>query len=103
MLSFEIINRGRRTVIVNAPQLQLPNKRTVSLMSADGLHDFPKRLNDGDTAEIRVQYEAIADGLRKSGHNGSVTLKPVVTDSTGKTYRGKKFEVDLDKNWWAKI
>jgi|ERR1700730_18285831 hypothetical protein len=103
MASIEVINRGHRPVVVSAPQLQLPNKERMVLVNADGIHEFPKRLEDGESVAIRMQYDAIAESLRKAGYSGKVILRPMCSDSTGKTFRGGKWHFDISTDWWAKI
>ena len=102
-MSLEVINRGKRPVVVNAPQLQLPNKKCLAFVSASCLGEFPKRLDDGEIATLREGCDEIAGSLRRSGYSGTITLRPMVTDTTGKPFKGKKFKLDLDKDWWAKI
>lgn len=103
MACIEIVNRGRRPVVVNLPQLQLPNHKSMTMMNADGGHDFPKRLDDGEAASVRIGYDLIAESLRNFGYSGEIVLRPLCTDSTGKTFRGKQWKFNVDKDWWTKI
>ena len=65
------------------------------LLNADGAQDFPKRLEDGEAAQVRMLYDAIAECLRREGCSGNVTLRPVCSDTTGKTYTGKPWNSTL--------
>jgi hypothetical protein len=103
MASIEVINRGRRPAVVNVPQLRLPSHKSMILMNADGSHDFPKRLDDGDAATVRIRYDEIAETLRKFGYTGEIVLRPICTDSTGKTFKGKRWKFNIDKDWWTKM
>lgn len=103
MAQIEVTNDGHRPVVVSAPKLLLPNGQYMLLMGADGIGDFPKRLEDGESAGVRMQYDAIADGLREAGYSGNVALWPVCSDSTGLTFKGDKWEFDISKNWWRNI
>jgi hypothetical protein len=103
MASIEVINRGHRPVVVNGPQFQLPNGQNMLLINADGMQAFPKRLEDGEKAEVRMGYDAIADSLRKAGYSGQVVLRPTCTDTTGEKFKGKKWKFDISTDWWAKI
>jgi hypothetical protein len=103
MAAIEVTNHGYRPVVVSAPQLQLDNGQHMVLMNADGIHEFPKRLEDGETAQIRMRYDVIAESLRGAGYSGKVILRPTCSDSTGKLFRGKKWKFDISTDWWAKI
>lgn len=58
-----VVNLGHRTVVVSAPCIQLPNKKYINFADADGLHDFPKRLEDGEKASIRMTNKKIAKAI----------------------------------------
>ena len=63
---------------------------------ADGLGDFPKRLEDGEKASIRLTNQKIAKGLRGAGLTGkTVYVRPTCTDTTGNRYVGAKWKVDI--------
>jgi hypothetical protein len=97
MLAIEIINIGHRQLVVDPPQLMVtadPN-RVLALMGADGLADFPKRLNDGESGSVRTPYKDVAAGLLQAGHRGTVELIAICKDSTGRRYRSKPWSVDL--------
>jgi hypothetical protein len=99
MASIEVTNHGHRPVVVRAPQLELPNKKNMALINADGIQDFPKRLDDGETAGVRMQYDIITESLREAGYSGHIILRPTCTDSTGKTFKGDKWKFDTNTDW----
>jgi hypothetical protein len=103
MASIEVANHGHRPVVVNAPQLELPGKKNMLLIKADGIQDFPKRLEDGESAGVRMQYDVIAESLREAGYSGRIILRPICTDSTGKKFKGNKWKFDINTDWWTKI
>jgi hypothetical protein len=67
--TIEVVDRGQRPVVVKCPQLQLPNKHVMALINVANVQAFPKRLEDSETAAIRMQYDAVADCLRKLGYS----------------------------------
>jgi hypothetical protein len=89
-----ITNFGKRAVVVNSPCVRLPNGKFVTFGDADGLRDFPKRLDDGEKAAIRLTNQKIAKGLKIAGYAGKVRVRPSCTDTIGTRYLGPKWTVD---------
>lgn len=99
MASLDVVNQGHRPTYVSAPKLRMPNKKFMTFVGADGFKDFPKRLDDGESACVRITYYEIAKSLRKAGYKGVVRLRPYCTDSTGRNHCGKRFKFDIDGGW----
>jgi hypothetical protein len=59
MASIDVINQGRRPVYVKAPALRIPNGQFLSFVSTDDFKKFPKRLDDGESASLRVSDEKL--------------------------------------------
>jgi hypothetical protein len=89
-----ITNFGKRPVVVNSPSVRLPNGKFVIFGDADGLRDFPKRLDDGEKVAIRLTNQKIAKGVRTAGYAGKVRVRPSCTDTIGTRYFGRKWVVD---------
>ncbi len=102
MATFEVINQGYRPVVVDAPTIKLPSGKQMILLTADGLKDFPKRLEDGETVSLRIPFADITAALKKDGYSGTVTLWPICKDSTGNLFKGKRWRFDV-KAGWTKI
>src|SRR5438552_1513292 len=47
MASIDVVNRGRRPVVVSAPTLRMPNGEFIFFTDARGYSKFPTRLEDG--------------------------------------------------------
>jgi hypothetical protein len=101
MASFEVVNLGHRPVVVSAPTVQVPNGRFMVFVNADGFQNFPKKLEDGESIEMRVQYQVIADGLKRDGFTGIVPLRTSCTDTTGKRFWGERWKLNVDLDWTA--
>jgi hypothetical protein len=99
MASFEVINLGHRPVVVRAPTVQVPNGQFMAFVNADGFEQFPKKLEDGESVEMRVRYQVIADALKKDGFSGIVPLRTCCTDTTGKRFWGERWKLDVDVDW----
>lgn len=102
MASIDVINTGSRPVYVKAPALRASNGKVFSFVGVDDFKKFPRRLNDGESASLCVTYAEIANTLKKQGFSGRVRLVPSCLDATGKTYRGKKWYLDVSKDWIGK-
>lgn len=101
MMALEIVNHGHRPVVINAPQMRLPDGRHMALWNADSSHEFPKNLTDGESVTVRFYYAAVSDSLKDAGYRGTVRLRPTCTDTTGKRFFGKVWKFDLDTDWAA--
>jgi hypothetical protein len=88
----EVVNHGHRPVVVSAPTIRLPNKKHMNLVGAKGAMDFPKRLEDGESASLYIGDADITRALKRAGYSGVVALWPTCTDKTGNRYWGKKRE-----------
>ena len=96
LFSIKAVNVGHRTVVVTAPAIRMPDGKFLNPTSAHGYAAFPKRLEDGENAEIRVEAQKIADALITAGHRGFVTLRPACYDKTDTLHLGKKWRFDTD-------
>ena len=102
MASIDVINTGSRPVSVRAPTLRSPNGKFLTFVGVDDFKKFPKRLNDGESASLCVTYAEIARTLKKDGFSGKVKLFPSCLDATDKRYWGKKWKLDVNKDWMSK-
>lgn len=91
-------NVGQRPVTIT--RLGLIVKGGGQIVSLEGrppgLQDtpLPTTLTDGQTARAFLAYRDIGEALLRNGITGKATLVAVCEDSTGKTHRGEKWEVD---------
>ena len=102
MASIDVINTGRRPVSVRAPTLRAPNGKFLAFVGVDDFKKFPKRLSDGESASLCVTHAEIARTLKKDGFSGTVKLFPTCLDATDKRYWGKKWKLDINKDWIGK-
>jgi hypothetical protein len=101
MLSIEVVNTGHRPVVVNPPTLRLPDNKTLALMGADGISDFPKELGDGAAGAIRSRYRDVAAALASSGYPPIVEVTPICSISTGQTFSGRPWKVNISE--WLRM
>jgi hypothetical protein len=101
MVNLEVVNEGHRQVTVSAPVLRLPSGKQLAIITqaAIGSSKFPARLEDGDTATLRVEYQVITRTLQHVGIRGKIKLIPVCSDTTGKDYEGDEWEFDVEEDW----
>jgi hypothetical protein len=97
--SIDVINRGSRPVSVKAPTLYAPNKQHLSFVGMADFKKFPRRLEDGESASLSVTFAELADALKKLGQKGTVKLYPACLDATGTRHWGKKWYIDVYKDW----
>lgn len=102
MASIDVINRGSRPAYVKAPTLRTPDKKYLTFVGVPDFKKFPRRLDDGESASLCVTYAEIANTLKKQGKKGAVTVWPSCLDATNKRYWGKKWKLDIDKDWIGK-
>jgi hypothetical protein len=102
MASIDVINIGSRPVTVKAPTLRAPNGKFFAFVGVDDFKRFPKRLNDGESASLCVTYAEIARTLKKDDYSGVVKLIPCCLDATDARYWGKKWKLDVGKDWMSK-
>jgi hypothetical protein len=96
MTEIEVVNHGSRPVVVNSPCFRLPSGKFLNFGDADGLRDFPKRLEDGEKASIRLTNQKIAKSLSAAGLTGkAIYVRPTCTDVTGNRYVGPKWKADM--------
>jgi hypothetical protein len=96
LTEIEVVNLGNRPVVVNAPSFKLPNAKYMNFGDADGLRDFPKRLEDGEKASIRLTNQKIAKAVKSVEFSGKIHVRPTRTDTAGKRYLGAKWEIDTN-------
>jgi hypothetical protein len=99
MACLEVVNKGHRPVVVSAPAILTPKKRKLVFFKAHGFDKFPRKLEDGESETLYVQYEEIGRALKQDGYSGVVRLLPVCSDATGNMYRGKMMKLDVDMDW----
>ncbi|WP_041801235.1 hypothetical protein [Rhodopseudomonas palustris] len=97
--SIDIVNRGNRPVYVKAPTLLAPDGKHLSFVGVVDFKKFPKKLEEGESASLCVSYSEISRTLRKQGHSGKVKLRPCCLDATGKRHVGKRWTLDISKEW----
>lgn len=95
MIGIEVVNVGHRPVSVSAPSLELKNGRKVALIGSDGFNEFPRQLTDGASAAVRVRYRHVAEALANAGYPDQTEIRPVCTDTTGKSFYGKSWRVNV--------
>jgi hypothetical protein len=100
MVAIEVINDGHRAVVANAPQLKIAEDpdRVIALLGADGVSDFPKRLDQGDSGVVQIEYRDVAVALARKGFRGSVRLKATCTDSIGNSYDSEPWTISI-REW----
>jgi hypothetical protein len=94
MVCITVTNSGQRPIVVGLPTILIPTGRQMVLMRADGADAFPKKLEDGDSASIRIGYGDVAESLIRQGIRGAVTIRPECTIQTGERFHGKPWEFD---------
>lgn len=99
MATLDIVNHGHRPVIIDAPTMRLPNGMQLIFAEPDHFAEFPKRLDDGELVSVRIPFADIAQALKSQGFSGTVTLWPTCKDSTGMTFRARKWRFDVDTGW----
>jgi hypothetical protein len=99
MASINVMNRGSRPAYVNAPTLRAPNGKFLSFVGVPDFKKFPKSLDDGESASLCVPYAEIANTVKKQGYTGTIELRPSCLDGTEKRHWGKKWKLDVDKDW----
>jgi hypothetical protein len=99
MVSIKVANVGSRSVGVTVPTIRLPTGKFLSFTDVEGLSNFPKRLEEGQSASLRMSMKKLADSLKAFGLTGKVKIKPCCYDTAGKQYLGQKFTIDTDYVW----
>jgi|HubBroStandDraft_6_1064221.scaffolds.fasta_scaffold218372_2 hypothetical protein len=102
MASIDVVNRGSRPVYVKAPTLRAPNGKFLTFVGVDDFKRFPRKLHEGESASLCVTYSEIARTLKKQGYKGTVKLYPSCLDATDKRHWGKRWKLDVDKDWASK-
>lgn len=98
MARFLVVNDAHRPIELRHLTLRLPNgKEMVQLEEVDGSTSLPVTLGDGQSATILWPYHSLADALRARGHRGTVKLRPVASDATGREFVGKTWRFNLDE------
>jgi hypothetical protein len=98
-VSIKVVNVGSRPIGVTVPTIRLPNGKFLSFTDVEGLRNFPKRLEGGESAPIRTAMKKLADSVKAFGLSGKVKVRPCCYDTTGKRYLGKKFTIDTARDW----
>ena len=101
MMFIGIANPGSKTITVNQPLIQLPDKRSLLFHVAGSDVQFPHDLMEGKSCKIWVEMAEVAKALRDSGYGGKTRIRGIVSDAVGTEFIGKRLAVNVDK-WLPK-
>jgi len=98
----EAINTGHRVVTVSTLTFETSTGGRIFPLTDNrfvGMKDtpLPTTLGDGQSAQMHLSYEEIADALISNGKVGKVSITPICVDSTGGVHRGEVWHVDTDE------
>lgn len=99
-VSIRAVNHGQRQAVVDTITIELPDRRTLALVSGVGTF-LPAVLQQGEGAQLNVPYADIGGGLMLSNFGERVKIRPICHDSLGRTHRGKAWVITPAE--WAKM
>jgi hypothetical protein len=92
-----IRNPGNRSVTINQPIVQIPDKSQVIFHNAIYETTFPHTIEDGKCCRVLINPQELEDSLIAKGYNRKCKIRATVTDALGKKYRSGAFVVDPKK------
>lgn len=97
-----MLSIGEAEVYVQAPTLRAPDKRYYAFVGSPTSRSFPGAWKTGESASLCVTYVEIANTLKKQDYKETVGLWPSCLDATGRRHWGKRWWLDIDKDWMGK-
>lgn len=92
MLILQIINPGWKTVTINGPQLRLIDGKNLILSIHKSNVKFPHELGEGKNAIVWIEIKELKESLISIGYYGSIKVRAVVMDQTGKEFFCRKWK-----------
>jgi len=93
--SISAANTGLRSVIVDAPFIKLPDKRT--LVFPNGfLHSevqFPHRLEPGESCTVLLEIGKLRSDIASAGYSGTVKIRGAFRDKTDNEFFSDEFKL----------
>jgi hypothetical protein len=93
-LVITLVNRGYRPAVVLLPVLLLNGKDELELFLSDDAKEFPKTLEDGEIAQLRVSGKYLTAVIKDEEYTGSVKAQIICFDSTGRRYSSKEWTLE---------
>lgn len=87
-------NRGILPVTVDAPFIQLPDRRTI-VFPRGFFHSevqFPCRLESGEGCTVLITAAEFRSSLQRAGYSGSVKIRAAYRDKLGTVFLSESFE-----------
>lgn len=79
-------NRSSSDITATSCSLRLPGPSTVPFMPTS----LPQKLSNGDGFTEILNLAELKAGMRETGMDGSVSIRGILTDATGREHRSRK-------------
>ncbi len=96
-INISLHNHTTKPVVLNQPELFLPDGRKLILMNLQSESRFPNILEPGHSINSWNDLKSTAQSLKDEGFEGVIKIQAVVKDKLDKKYKSKKMKLNLNE------
>mgnify|MGYP003433557928 CR=1 FL=1 len=101
MLILTVANPGNRTLTINKPIFELPDKSILVFHpTGSTARQYPYELLEGKNCLTWIEIAEVAKVLQEKGFSGKVKLRGIVTDAVGNKFVSKSVPITIGR--WLK-
>lgn len=93
--SIEAVNVGERALTIRSAELKLPNEKFFAFPYVQSHLSLPYDLTMGKSCFLMVSLRQMGYTLLEAGYQGSIIVTPQIKTQSGKTFSGKKTEINI--------
>lgn len=97
MLILTVANPGNRTLTINKPILELPDKSILVFHpTGSTARQYPFELLEGKNCMIWIEIAEVAKALKEKGFSGKVKIRGIVTDAVGNKFISRPSPITIE-------
>jgi hypothetical protein len=96
VLFLTAVNVGFTGIILNSVGFLLPDNKKTAIVRPNSYVRFPHTLSGGNKCEVWKGKRQFARELKEHGFSGKIKIKGYYGTATGKTFKSKAKEFDID-------
>lgn len=96
MLVISAINNGFKDITLNSVGFILPDKTRVHITEPQSNVKFPYTISGGNNCIVWKPQKQFAIELKKNGYSGKIRLRGYYQSATGKIYKSKPIDFDIE-------
>lgn len=96
LLNITAVNTGYRDITLSSVGFILNDESQLIILNPQGDVKFPHTLKGGKSCIIYKEQSNLAQQLKKNGLSGNVTIKGYYISATGKIYKSKPIQFNIE-------